>query len=136
MCTQGFWRPIGRTGRVWLVALVLGCVSPTLPPDDPPEPDLIELGVGVARLSGHVGRAPAFVFVHNRVNGLIFGQHTADGAYEFEVETEPCDPLALWYSAGVFQSTTIVFQAAEVAGPRGACASGSVPSGADAGEDQ
>ena len=120
-------------GWWWLAAAALGCVSPTLPPDDPPEPDLVELGMGVARLSGHVGRAPSFVFVHNRVNGLIFGQRTTDGAYDFEVETEPCDPLALWYSAGVFQSTTIIFQPAELAGQRGACASGSAPPGEDAG---
>ncbi len=97
-----------------------GCVTPTLPPDDPPEPD-VELGVGVARLSGFVGSAPAFVIVHNRVSGLIFGERTLTGAYDFEVTTEPCDLLALWYTAGSFQSSSITFRPAELVGERGSC---------------
>ena len=120
----------------WAWVLVLACVTPTLPPDDPPEPE-VELGVGVARLSGHIGEpGPAFVLVHNRVSGLVFGQRTLTGAYAFEVRTEPCDPLQLWYTAAGFQSTAITFQPAELAGRRGECSTGEAPpSEADTGLD-
>jgi hypothetical protein len=103
-----------------LVVWVGGCITPTLPPDEPPAPD-IELGTGVARLRGHVGVGPAFVFVHNRANGLVFGERTPTGAYDFEVRTEPCDLLALWYTMGSFQSPAIAFRPAELAGPRNSC---------------
>ncbi len=120
-----------KRARAWplALALILACVTPTLPPDDPPEPE-VELGVGVARLSGHIGEAgPAFVLVHNRVSGLVFGQRTLTGAYDFEVRTEPCDPLQLWYTVSGFQSTAISFQPAELAGRRGECSSAAVPAG-------
>ena len=114
-----------RTGhKTWLTGLCVAlaaCVSPTLPPDDPPEPS-VELGVGVARLSGHIGEGPAFVLVHNRDSGLVFGQRTASGDYDFEVQTERCDLLALWYTAGLFQSTQVTFRPADLAERRGACA--------------
>jgi hypothetical protein len=117
------------------VALVAaGCATPTLPPDDPPEPE-VELGVGVARLRGHVGTGPSFVLVHNRVSGLLFGQRSAEGSYDFEVQTEPCDLLALWYTKGTFQSTAITFRPAELAGPRRACAGDEAPPEADAGAE-
>lgn len=114
--SRGSWLP------ALLVALV-SCVSPTLPPDDPPDPE-VELGVGVARLIGHVGEGPAFVLVHNRDTGLVFGQRTATGSYDFEVRTGPCDLLALWYTAGLFQSTQITFRPADLAERRGFCRSG------------
>ncbi len=72
-------------------------------------PDTVELGTGTALLSGHLGEGPAFVFVHNRNTDLVFGQRTPTGAYSFEVLTAPCDELRLWYSAGLFQSTTVRF---------------------------
>lgn len=115
--------PLRPSRKAWLAGLLvvlLACVSPTLPPDDPPEPS-IELGVGVARLSGYVGEGPAFVLVHNRDTGLIFGQRTATGVYDFEVQTEPCDLLALWYTAGSFQSTQVRFRPADVVGGPGVC---------------
>jgi hypothetical protein len=115
--------------RLALLAVALavaGCVTPTLPPDDPPEPD-VELGVGVARLIGHVGVGPSFVLVHNRVSGLVFGQRSEAGAYDLVVETEPCDLLALWYTMGSYQSTSITFRPAEVAGPRRACSGATEP---------
>ena len=103
-----------------LLASWLACVSPTLPPDDPPEPE-VELGVGVAFLRGAVQAAPAFVLVHNRTTGLVFGQRTPTGAYAFEVEAEECDLLALWYEAGSFQSTAITFFPAVASGARNDC---------------
>jgi len=103
-----------------LLASWLACVSPTLPPDDPPEPE-VELGVGVAYLRGAVPAAPAFVFVHNQATGLLFGQRTPTGAYAFQVEAEECDLLALWYEAGSFQSSAITFFPAVVAGARNDC---------------
>lgn len=133
-------RKLGFLASSWapLVALLVsvgGCITPTLPPDDPPEPE-VELGVGVARLHGHVGVGPAFVLVHNRANGLVFGERTPTGAYDFEVRTEPCDVLALWFTVGSFQSPSIAFQPAELEGPRGACSSAraDAPEG-DAGSD-
>jgi hypothetical protein len=119
---RGSW-PFGRTLWAWgfLLGLVT-CISPTIPPDDPPAPDEIELGMGTARLSGHVGEGPAFVFVHNRATDLVFGQRTPTGAYEFEVDAAPCDELALWYTVGAFQSSAIVFLPAEIAERPGACA--------------
>jgi hypothetical protein len=114
------WRAGARLALLAAVVWVHGCVTPTLPPDDPPEPD-VELGTGVARLRGYVGAGPAYVLVHNRASGLVFGQRTPDGAYDFEVETEPCDQLALWYTRGTFQSSAVTFRPAEVEGPRGSC---------------
>lgn len=114
------------------LSLASGCITPTLPPDDPPVPD-VELGVGVARLRGYVGSGePAYVLVHNRVSGLVFGQRTATGAYDFEVPTAPCDLLALWYTAGSFQSNAVTFKPGEIAGVRGGCSLGAP---ADAGAD-
>jgi hypothetical protein len=123
-----------RSALLAVALLEWSCATPTLPPDDPPEPD-VELGVGVARLRGHVGRGPAFVLVHNRVSGLVFGQRSEAGEYDFEVQTEPCDLLALWYTVGTFQSTSVTFRPAEVAGPRRACFDAEEPPDADAGEE-
>ena len=118
------WLSIGLRAGLWLV---VGCITPTLPPDDPPVPD-VELGVGVARLRGAVGDGePAYVLVHNRVSGLVFGQRTATGAYDFEVPTAPCDLLALWYTVGSFQSSAVTFKPGEVAGVRGSCPSSETP---------
>ena len=121
--------------RTWWLVLLLclgGCITPTLPPDDPPEPE-VDLGVGVARLRGHVGVGPSFVLVHNRASGLVFGERTPTGAYDFEVLTEPCDLLALWYTMGSFQSPTITFRPAEIVGRRGECSDGTATVGGDAG---
>jgi hypothetical protein len=115
-----------RTVLFGVALATQGCVTPTLPPDDPPEPD-VELGAGVARLIGHVGAGPSFVLVHNRASGLVFGQRTETGEYDFEVKTEPCDLLALWYTMGSFQSTSVVFRPAEVVGPRRACSGAEPP---------
>jgi len=101
-------------------------------PDDPPEPD-VELGAGVARLRGHVGVGPSFVLVNNRASGLVFGERTPTGAYDFEVQTEPCDLLALWYTAGSFQSHAITFRPAEIVGRRGECSERTPTSDTDAG---
>lgn len=109
--------------RVWVLAVALAavsCVTPTLPPDDPPAP-IVELGNGVARLRGDVGEGPSFVLVHNRASGLVFGQRTETGAYDFEVQTERCDLLALWYSMGTYQSTSVLFRPGEIDGNRGSC---------------
>lgn len=103
-----------------LLASWLACVSPTLPPDDPPVAE-VELGVGVAYLRGAVPAAPAFVLVHNRATGLLFGQRTATGAYAFEVQAQGCDLLALWYETGSFRSTAITFFPAVAAGARNDC---------------
>jgi hypothetical protein len=118
----------------WLVLLLClaGCITPTLPPDDPPEPE-VELGAGVGRLRGHVGRGPSFVLVHNRANGLVFGERTPTGEYDFEVVTEPCDLLALWYTMGAFQSPAITFRPAEIVGRRGECSDVAAAPEADAG---
>lgn len=124
-----------RAGRRLLLGLCLcltGCITPTLPPDDPPEPE-VELGIGVARLRGHVGVGPSYVLVHNRANGLVFGERTPTGAYDFEVQTEPCDLLALWYTMGSFQSPAITFRPAEIVGRRGECSESKATSDADAG---
>jgi hypothetical protein len=122
----------------WWLPLLLGlaaCITPTLPPDEPPEPD-VELGAGVARLRGHVGRGPSFVLVHNRVSGLVFGERTPTGQYDFEVATAPCDLLALWYTMGSFQSSAITFRPAEIVGRRGECSGEAPPSDAGAGPSE
>lgn len=127
----GLWA-VFRVGWLILLLGLAGCITPTLPPDDPPEPD-VELGVGVARLRGHVGAGPSFVLVHNRVNGLVFGERTPTGEYDFEVVTEPCDLLALWYTMGAFQSPAITFRPAEIVGQRGECSGKPATPDADAG---
>jgi hypothetical protein len=124
------------TVRRWACALlVLGsCVSPTLPPDDPPAPR-VELGEGRATLRGAVPEAPAFVIALNETSGLLYGQRTLTGAYAFEVELHPCDYFALWYQAGDFQSSAVHFVAADRAGRPELCddATGVSPDPADAG---
>lgn len=127
----GLWAAFW-TGWLLLLLGVAGCITPTLPPDDPPAPD-VELGVGVARLSGHLGVGPAFVLVHNRVNGLVFGERTPTGAYDFEVLTEPCDVLAFWYTLGSFQSPAVTFRPADKVGRRRECAESRTPLPEDAG---
>lgn len=93
--------------------LLVGCISPTLPPDDPPLPE-VEIGEGTVLLSGVVPPAPASVFVRNRATDLIYGQFTPSGAYHFEILAGPCDPLSLWYSAGDFSSAALRFAAADL----------------------
>jgi hypothetical protein len=119
MARKGFLAGL-RASWLALTFAVGACITPTLPPDEPPAPE-VELGTGVARLYGHVGVGPVFVFAHNRVNGLVFGERSATGAYDFEVRSEPCDTLALWYTMGSFQSPAVTFRPAEVAGSRGEC---------------
>jgi hypothetical protein len=125
----GYRAGLRALGLALAVALS-ACITPTLPPDEPPAPE-VELGTGVARLYGHVGIGPVFVFAHNRVNGLVFGERTTTGAYDFQVRTEPCDTFALWYTMGSFQSPAITFRPAELAGSRGDCS----PEPADAGSE-
>jgi hypothetical protein len=127
----GLWAAF-RVGWLLLLLGLAGCITPTLPPDEPPEPD-VELGAGVARLRGHVGAGPSFVLVHNRVNGLVFGERTPTGQYDFEVVTEPCDLLALWYTMGAFQSSAVTFRPAEIVGRRGECSDMATAPDADAG---
>jgi hypothetical protein len=128
---RALWWP----GWLALLLALAGCITPTLPPDDPPEPE-VELGAGVARLRGHVGRGPSFVFVHNRVSGLVFGEQTPTGAYDFEVLTAPCDLLSLWYTMGAFQSSAITFRPAEIVGRRGECSDEEPASDVDAGPSE
>jgi hypothetical protein len=93
-----------------------GCISPTLPPDDPPRPQ-VELGDGVVFLRGAVPVGPSSVFAQNNRTGLIFGQDTLDGTYGFSVEAEPCDNLDLWYTDGVFRSSPLRFVPAALSEP-------------------
>ena len=122
LARRGFWAGLRPLALALLVSIG-ACVTPTLPPDEPPAPDGVELGTGVARLYGHIGIGPAFVLVHNRVNGFVFGERTPTGAYDFEVRAEPCDALALWYTMGSFQSPAITFRPAEIAGAPRDCSS-------------
>jgi hypothetical protein len=99
-----------------LALLVPGCISPTLPPDDPPRPE-VEIGNGVVLLSGAVPEANSYVFAQNNRTGLIFGEETATGIYRFSVEAEPCDNLDLWYTAGAFRSSPLRFVPAALSDP-------------------
>lgn len=131
---------LGRRSFVGLVTLLAtSCISPTLPPDDPPRPE-VEIGNGVVLLTGAVPLPSSSVFAQNNRTGLIFGQETATGFYSFSVEAEPCDPLDLWYTAGTFRSSPIRFVPAALskpALPRSECfgASAPMPAAPDAGEE-
>jgi hypothetical protein len=96
--------------------LVPACISPTLPPGDPPRP-AVELGEGVVVLRGAVPQWPSSVFAQNNRTGLIFGQETLDGSYDFTVEAQPCDDLDLWYTTGVFRSSPLRFVPAALTDP-------------------
>jgi hypothetical protein len=113
--------------RVFVVACALlgvSCITPTLPPDDPPLPRAELLADDAVLLSGLVSHSPASVFARNRATGLIFGQTTPDGFYSFEVKAAPCDALDFWYRSGTFQSSPLRFAPAELTEPplaRGVC---------------
>jgi hypothetical protein len=132
---------LGRRSFVAFVTLLAtSCISPTLPPDDPPRPE-VEIGNGVVLLTGVVPQPNSVVFAQNNRTGLIFGQETATGFYSFSVEAEPCDPLDLWYTAGIFRSSPIRFVPAALsrpALPRSECLGATPPRQAppDAGEDR
>jgi hypothetical protein len=108
----------GRRSFVAALALALsGCISPTLPPDDPPLPEVELLGEGQVLLTGAVPSWPASVFARNDRTGLIFGQDTFDGLYGFRVLAERCDPLELWYTTGGFRSSPLRFVPAALTDP-------------------
>lgn len=100
------------------LALALsGCISPTLPPDDPPLPEVELLDAGQVLLSGAVPLSPSSVFARNDRTGFIFGQDTLDGMYSFPVLAERCDPLELWYTTGGFRSAPLRFVPAALTNP-------------------
>lgn len=121
------------------LALALsGCISPTLPPDDPPRPEVELLGEGHVLLRGVVAAWPASVFARNDSTGLIFGQDTLDGFYSFEVLAERCDPIELWYTTGGFRSSPVRFVPAALTDPplpRSACFTTAQPEPAAAGAE-
>jgi hypothetical protein len=132
-------RSPGATGRrsfVAALALALsGCISPTLPPDDPPLPEVELLGEGQMLLRGAVPAWPASVLARNDRTGLIFGQDTFDGFYEFRVSAEVCDPLELWYTTGGFRSSPLRFVPAALTDPplpRSVCITAAQPEPAEA----
>jgi hypothetical protein len=148
-CAAASPAPCARGARrVFVVACALlgvSCITPTLPPDDPPLPKVELLGQDTVLLSGVVPHAPASVFARNRSSGLIFGETTPDGLYDFEVKATPCDTLDFWYRSATFQSSPIRLvpgQLSEPPVPSSACSSevqGASPSGTeplpDAGSD-
>ncbi len=111
-----------------------GCISPTLPPDDPPQPEVELLGGGEVLLRGVVPAWPASVLARNERTGLIFGQDTLDGFYSFVVLAERCDPLELWYTTGSFRSSPLRFVPAALTDPplpRSVCVTAAQPELAD-----
>ena len=118
------------------MALALsGCISPTLPPDDPPLPEVELLGDGQVLLSGAVASWPSSVFARNDRTGFIFGQDTLDGLYSFRVLAERCDPLELWYTTGGFRSSPVRFVPAALTNPplpRSVCITAAQPEPAEA----
>ncbi len=109
-------RSVKRRG--WLLVAGLGaialglpgCLSPTLPlpPPDAPYPEGPD-HQGYYRLTGTVPAGPAEVMVLNYETDRIFGQNTADGAYEIFVAGSAGDGLALWYTSGGQKSSAVGF---------------------------
>lgn len=118
----------------WLTAAVLvGCLSPTLPMPPPAKPDIEgpdERGVVV--LSGH---APpeSHVFAENENTGFSYGQRTnaVTGAYRFPILARLGDVISMYYRLNEDESTSLVFEIranpAQAAAGAGAGGASSLP---------
>ncbi len=91
--------------RRWLgalCALVVGCLSPTLPLPPPAQPEITGPNdQGLVTLSGTVDRPEATVLALNERTAHIDGTFADKaGRYAFQVEAQPGDPMKLWWEFG------------------------------------
>ena len=82
------------------VALVVGCLSPTLPLPPPGEPTSIQQGsaAGLWEIGGDCNPG-AMVLIRNERTGLIAGvgdPTTNSGRYVIEISAEECDPATVF----------------------------------------
>lgn len=101
-----------RSRRRWLVVAALfaaGCLSPTLPLPPPSDPTVSSTDTaGLVRLTGTV-EPDSDVFAKNHSTGLITGQYTKTGLYDFTIQAQDRDAITLWYSQGNTDSPTTDF---------------------------
>lgn len=101
-----------RSRRGWLVGAALlaaGCLSPTLPLPPPSDPVVTSTDTaGLVRLAGTV-EPESEVLALNRNTNLIRGQYTKSGVYDFTIEAQERDAIALWYVHGTAESPPIDF---------------------------
>jgi hypothetical protein len=96
-----------RSRRGWLLGAALllgGCLSPTLPLPPPGDPTISATDTaGLVRLTGTV-EPDSDVFAKNHTTGMIRGQYTKTGVYDFTIEAEERDAITLWYTQGSTES--------------------------------
>ncbi|HEY0463210.1 MAG TPA: hypothetical protein VGC79_03330 [Polyangiaceae bacterium] len=97
-----------RSWRAWLVGAALfavgGCLSPTLPLPPPGDPTVSATDTaGLVRLTGSV-EPESHVLALNHSTGLIRGQYTKSGLYDFTLEAQERDGITLWYEQGSIES--------------------------------
>jgi len=93
-----------RSLRSWLLGVALlavgGCLSPTLPLPPPGDPTVTATDTaGLVRLRGVV-EPESHVLAKNLNTGLIAGQYTKTGAYDFTLAAQEGDAISLWYTQG------------------------------------
>ncbi len=95
-----------------VLALGVGCASPTLPLPPPAKPDVQGPdSQGMVTLSGNV-QPGANVYAANlgTGDGRIQLGTGSDGAYSLTLPAQVNDELAVWYSVGTHQSGSVVFR--------------------------
>src|SRR6478752_5248724 len=96
-----------RSRRGWLLGTLLfgaGCLSPTLPLPPPSDPSVSATETaGLVRLTGTVP-PESEVHAKNHNTGLIRGQETKSGHYDFTIEAQERDSISLWYVQGKVES--------------------------------
>lgn len=91
-------------GAALLLALPLGCLSPTLPLPPPNRPDVSPPDAsGITTIIGRVPEGTT-ALAQNLNNGRLVGQVTADGAYELKLPAAIGDQVAIWYRDGLLDS--------------------------------
>jgi hypothetical protein len=112
------------------MALVSGCLSPTLPLPPPAAPDFIDQNVDESLWSLRGSCTPgAVVLIKNLATGQISGIEDidADGRYFIAIEAEECDVAQLWEIVGSESSKAASFVITDTTPSEGTgsnCASG------------
>jgi hypothetical protein len=93
------------------LALLGGCLSPTLPLPPPDEPQVESAGQGLVSLSGRVPKPNAPVIAVNNDTGAYAGDDADEaGRYWFQIAAEPGDHMEIWYLDGNDRSDDRVFE--------------------------
>jgi hypothetical protein len=116
-------RPVLRLLALLPLALVAGCLSPTLPLPPPDKPDDMSPLVDAPDtwvISGTcLEGALVIVFNENTGQGAVIEDRDRDGRYEVEIEAQRCDLAWVEQTLGEDESgrTSFVIQEVTTSGP-------------------